>query len=66
MPRPLPKVTAAQLSRMTQFLKENGARVAAMTAQPDGSYKVVTMEGAYLITPDSQGEVDTWADLRTQ
>lgn len=58
-----PRVTQTGLSLLAAFLREAGAKVATAEVRPDGTYKVVTMDGAYLISP-KDGEANSWSDLK--
>jgi hypothetical protein len=52
-----PKVTQADLGRVAAFLKEMGAKVAAIDLRP-GSARITTIDGQHLTLDPDEAELD--------
>ena len=63
MTRRQPRVGKADLARMAAFLRAMGAKVFRAEVTPDGTWRVTTMDGAYLLSP-KDGEANSWSDLK--
>lgn len=53
-----PKVTEAELSRVTKLLQGLGCKVAAVDTFPSGKVRIITTEGAGLTLGDEEENLD--------
>jgi hypothetical protein len=58
-----PKVSPAGVALLAQLLRDTGAKIATAKVLPDGSYEVVTIDGAYLTAPKPEAQ-DSWGHLK--